>query len=39
MTDRRTLRIGLVGAGFIAHLHLEALRGVRNVEAAGVACR
>lgn len=36
MTDRRTLRIGFVGAGFIAHFHLKALLGVRNVEVTGV---
>lgn len=36
MTDRKTLRIGFVGAGFIAHFHLKALLGVRNVEVTGV---
>lgn len=30
------LRIGMLGSGFIAHFHLEALVGVRNVEVAGV---
>lgn len=32
----RPLRIGLVGSGFIAQFHLQALLGVRNVEVAGV---
>jgi predicted dehydrogenase len=32
----RPLRIGFVGAGFIAHFHLKALLGVRNVEVRGV---
>src|SRR5262245_17965220 len=31
-----TLRIGLLGSGFIAHFHLQALVGVRNVQVAGV---
>ncbi|WP_342364217.1 Gfo/Idh/MocA family oxidoreductase [Terrarubrum flagellatum] len=30
------LRIGFVGAGFIAHFHLQALTGVRNVVVTGV---
>ena len=30
------LRIGFVGAGFIARFHLQALTGVRNVEVRGV---
>jgi predicted dehydrogenase len=30
------LRIGLLGSGFIAHFHLQALLGVRNVVVAGV---
>ena len=29
------LRIGLLGSGFIAHFHLQALLGVRNVVVAG----
>lgn len=33
---RQTLRIGFVGSGFIAHFHLKALVGVRNVEVTGV---
>ncbi len=32
----RPLRIGLLGSGFIAHFHLQALLGVRNVVVAGV---
>ncbi|HWQ13755.1 MAG TPA: Gfo/Idh/MocA family oxidoreductase [Roseiflexaceae bacterium] len=32
----QTLRIGLQGSGFIAHFHLQALLGVRNVQVAGV---
>lgn len=31
-----TLRIGFVGAGFIAHFHLQALTGVRNAVVTGV---
>lgn len=31
-----TLRIGFVGAGFIAHFHLQALTGVRNAAVTGV---
>jgi len=30
------LRIGLQGSGFIAHFHLQALLGVRDVQVAGV---
>lgn len=30
------LRIGMIGSGFIAHFHLQALLGVRNVQVAGV---
>lgn len=30
------LRIGFIGAGFMAHFHLRALLGVRNAIAAGV---
>jgi predicted dehydrogenase len=33
---RETLRIGMVGSRFIAHFHLQALLGVRNVRVAGV---
>jgi predicted dehydrogenase len=35
-TLSRPLRVGFVGAGFIAHFHLKALLGVRNVEVMGV---
>src|SRR5262245_22908501 len=35
-TPISTLRIGLLGSGFIAHFHLQALLGVRNVQVAGV---
>jgi predicted dehydrogenase len=35
-TPLSTLRIGLLGSGFIAHFHLQALLGVRNVQVAGV---
>ncbi|TFI57329.1 Gfo/Idh/MocA family oxidoreductase [Sphingomonas parva] len=31
-----TLRIGFIGAGFIANFHLEALVAVRNVRVAGI---
>ena len=30
------LRIGMLGSGFIAHFHLQALIGVRNVEVRAV---
>lgn len=30
------LRIGMVGSGFIAHFHLQALLSVRNVQVTGV---
>ncbi len=30
------LRIGMVGSGFIAHFHLQALIGVRNVVVVAV---
>ncbi|WP_181704730.1 Gfo/Idh/MocA family protein [Chthonobacter rhizosphaerae] len=33
---RPVLRVGFVGSGFIAHFHLKALLGVRNVEVTGV---
>ncbi|MCW5695613.1 MAG: Gfo/Idh/MocA family oxidoreductase [Bauldia sp.] len=35
-TPRQTLRIGMIGAGFIAHFHLRSLLGVRNVDVTGV---
>lgn len=35
-TPKKTLRIGFVGSGFIAHFHLKSLVGVRNVEVTGV---
>src|SRR3546814_14078379 len=31
-----TLRIGLVGSGFIARFHLQSMLGVRNVRVGGV---
>src|SRR5882672_11094074 len=31
-----TLRIGMIGSGFIAKFHLQGLIGVRNVVVAGV---
>ncbi|RUT34748.1 Gfo/Idh/MocA family oxidoreductase [Arsenicitalea aurantiaca] len=34
--ERRPLRIGFIGSGFIAHFHLKSLTGVRNVEVVGV---
>lgn len=30
------LRIGMIGSGFIAQFHLQAMLGVRNVQVAGV---
>jgi len=30
------LRVGFVGSGFVAHFHLRAMVGVRNVEITGV---
>jgi predicted dehydrogenase len=32
----KTLRVGMVGSGFIANFHLQAMLGVRNVEVTGV---
>lgn len=31
-----TLRIGLLGTGFVAHFHLQALQAVRHVQVAGI---
>jgi predicted dehydrogenase len=31
-----TLRIGILGSGFVAHFHLQALTNVRHVQVAGV---
>lgn len=41
MTDfpKKTLRIGLIGTGFIAEFHLRSMIGVRNVEVTGVYSR
>lgn len=36
LTPKKTLRIGFIGSGFIAHFHLRSLLGVRNVEVTGV---
>lgn len=36
---KNTLRIGLVGTGFIAQFHLRSMLGVRNVEVTGVYSR
>jgi predicted dehydrogenase len=36
MTGDAPLRIGFVGAGFIAHFHLTAFEGVRDARVAGV---
>ena len=36
---RQTLRVGLVGSGFIAGFHLTSMIGVRNVEVTGVFSR
>ncbi|HEX2525956.1 MAG TPA: Gfo/Idh/MocA family oxidoreductase [Geminicoccus sp.] len=33
---RGILRVGFIGAGFIAHFHLKSLVGVRNVEVTAV---
>ncbi|WP_191059833.1 Gfo/Idh/MocA family protein [Geminicoccus harenae] len=33
---RKILRVGFIGAGFIAHFHLKSLVGVRNVEVTAV---
>ena len=32
MTERPRVRVGLVGAGFVARIHAEAYRHVRGVE-------
>src|SRR3954465_6264571 len=36
MAQLPILRIGFIGSGFIAHFHLQALLGVRNVVGTGV---
>lgn len=36
LPELKTLRIGMIGAGFIANFHLESLVSVRNVEVRGV---
>ncbi|MBW3097556.1 Gfo/Idh/MocA family protein [Pseudohoeflea coraliihabitans] len=36
---KKTLRIGLIGSGFIAEFHLRSMIGVRNVEVTGVYSR
>lgn len=36
---RKTLRVGFVGSGFIAHFHLKSMIGVRNIEVTGVYSR
>lgn len=36
MSAKPPLRVGFIGSGFIAHFHLQALTGVRNVEVTGV---
>jgi predicted dehydrogenase len=38
-TVRPVLRVGFIGAGFIAHFHLKSMLGVRNVEVTGVYSR
>jgi predicted dehydrogenase len=37
--QRKTLRVGFVGSGFIAHFHLRSMVGVRNVEVTGIYSR
>ena len=32
-----TLKLGIVGAGFVAHFHARALKQVRNVDVVGVS--
>ena len=36
MAQLPVLRIGFIGSGFIAHFHLQALLGVRNVVVTGI---
>ena len=31
-----TLKLGIVGAGFVAHFHAQALKQVRNIEVVGI---
>lgn len=31
-----TLKLGIVGAGFVANFHARAVRQVRNIEIAGI---
>jgi predicted dehydrogenase len=35
----KTLRLGMIGAGFVAHFHARALEQVRDVEIAGITSR
>jgi predicted dehydrogenase len=37
--DRRPIRVGIVGTGFAAEAHADALRRLPNVELAGIASR
>ena len=39
LTELPTLRIGLIGSGFIAAFHLQSMLGVRNVSVGGVYSR
>jgi predicted dehydrogenase len=32
-----TLKLGIVGAGYVAHFHARALKQVRNIEVAGIS--
>jgi predicted dehydrogenase len=32
----RTLKLGIIGAGFMAHFHARAIQQVRNIEIAGI---
>ncbi len=35
----KSLKLGLVGAGFVAHFHARAVKQVRNVEIGGIVSR
>ena len=39
MSELSTLRVGLIGTGFIAAFHLQSMVGVRNVSVGGVFSR
>ena len=39
MVNRKTLGVGILGAGFIGHFHVDSFRGVRNGDVVAVSSR